>query len=52
MSEKKRRLCPLIRALSLARAHPSLFRSYESPKGRIREILDRPNPEALDRVSG
>jgi IS605 OrfB family transposase len=52
MSEKKRRLCPSVRALSLAKTHPSLFRSYEAPGGRIREILDRQNPEALDRVSG
>ncbi len=52
MSEKKRRLCPSVRALSLAKTHPSLFRSYEAPDGRIREILDRQNPEALDRVSG
>jgi len=52
MSEKKRRLCPSIRALSLAKDHPSLFRSYESPSGRFREILDRQNPDALDRASG
>jgi IS605 OrfB family transposase len=52
MSEKKRRLCPSIRALSLAKSHPSLFRSYESLRGRFRAILDRQNPEALDRVSG
>ena len=52
MSEKKRRLCPSIRALSLAKDHPSLFRSYESPSGRFRAILDRQNPDALDRASG
>lgn len=52
MSEKKRRLCPSVRALSLAKKHPSLFRSYESPSGRYRVILDRQNPEALNRVSG
>lgn len=52
MSEKKRCLCPSIRALSLAREHPSLYQSYVSPDGRFREIVDRQNPDALDRASG
>ena len=52
MSEKKRQLCPSILALSLAKVHPSLSRSYESPSGRYRAILDRQNPDALNRESG